>query len=344
MKEKFLIKVIYILILLLIISGCGKENGGDNVPDISIVKVDTYENLEISDWMDADTVIVSKENDSLEKMKLEELSDLYPRSLYLYNINTKEYDLIKEEESLNLGGARLSPDKKNLLYHGSSLGDLSYYVFNLESLKASSIAGAGSANWADKDTIIGAGYTNGAYYADMEGKITFLEVLDQKSVFIVEKIKDKIYYNTADDNTIRTLNPSNEETEDLGLTNVLGLYSAGDESQMLVLQYSGSKQLLNIYNIHESNITTIAEGAVIGAVSWSPDQQMIAYVIKENEEDTVGDLYVYDMSGNKSTKIEADMGISSTCWSPSGKELAYSQWDGKKYSSSIVYLEYSLEE
>lgn len=343
MKKKFLIKITYTLILLLIISGCSKENGDDNVPDISIVKVDTYDNLEIFDWMDTDTVIVSRENDSLEKMKLEELSDSYPRSLYLYNINTKEYHMLREEENLNLGGASLSPDKKNLLYHGSSLGDLSYYVLNLDSLKAFSIVGAGSANWADEDMIIGAGYANGAYYADMEGDTTPLEGIEQKNVFIIEKIKDKIYYNTADDNTIKILNTSNEEIEDLGLANVLGLYPAPDETQMLVLQYSDSKQILLLCHIDGSNVKTIAEGT-IGGISWSPDQRMIAYMIKENEEDAAGDLYVYDISTNKATQLETDVENTSTCWSPSGKELAYTQWDGKKYSSSIVYLEYSSED
>lgn len=370
MKKTQITKIICVLILLITTTGCGAESeedkvtiqkpGGsitiiDNVgneagdPGVSIVRIDTYEKLEISDWMDSDTVIVSKENESLGKMSLEELSDSYPRSLYLYNLNTREYKLLKEQEELNLGGAKLSPDKKNLLYYGNSLGDPSYYVLNIENLKSFGILGepigsAGSAKWADKGTVIGAGYMNGAYYATIEGKITSLEELDKKAVFIVEKIKDTVYYNTADDNTLMALNLSTKEIVNLGLTNVFGVYPAPDENQMLVLQYKGSKQILLLCDRDGSNVKTIAEGVELGGVSWSSDQRMIAYSMKgDGSGAAVGGLYIYDMLTGKSTQIAVDIGNVITCWSPSGEELAYAQWDGKQYNSSIVYLEYSLQ-
>ncbi|HWR61085.1 MAG TPA: hypothetical protein VN580_05700, partial [Clostridia bacterium] len=370
MKKTQIIKIICALILILTAAGCSAESEGDKVtiqepgssitiidnagnetgePGISIVRIDTYEKLEISDWMDSDTVIVSKENESLGKMRLEELSDSYPRSLYLYDLNTKEYKLLKEQAQLNLGGAKLSSDKKNLLYHGSSLGDLSYYVLNLESLKSFGISGrpigsAGSADWADKDTVIGAGYTNGAYYAGTEGEITSLRELDRKNVFIVEKIKDTVYYNTADDNTLMALDLSTREITGLDLPNVFGLYPSPDENQLLVLQYKGSKQLLSLCDRDGSNAKAIAEGMELGGVSWSPDQRMIAYSMKGDGSGTaVSGLYLYDMLTGKSTQIAVDIWNAATCWSPSGEELAYARWDGKQYNSSIVYLEYSLQ-
>ncbi len=368
MKKIQKTKIICALILLLTAAGCSAESEGGKVqepggsitiidntgseagePGISIVKIDTYKKLEISDWMDSDMVIVSKENESLEKMRLEELSDSYPRSLYLYNLNTKKYQLLKEEKELNLGGAKLSPDKKNLLYYGSSLGDLSYYVLNLENLKSFGISGesigsAGSANWADKDTVIGAGYTSGAYYASTEGKITSLEELGPKNVYIVNKIKDTVYYNTADNNTLMALDLSTGKTVSLNLPDVFGLYPAPDENQILVLQYRGAKQILLLCDRDGSNVKTIAEGVELGGVSWSPDQRMIAYSMKGDESGTaVSGLYLYDMLTGKSTRIAVDISNAATCWSPSGEELVYTQWDGKQYNSSIVYLEYSLQ-
>ncbi|MGN6714188.1 TolB family protein [Anaerocolumna jejuensis] len=369
MKKKQITKIIFAMILLITTTGCStksnedkvtiKEPGGsitviDNTgkeagaPEISIAKIDSYKKLEISDWLDGDTVVVSKENESLEKMKLEELSDSYPRSLYLYNLKTKEYKLLKEEAELNLGGAKLSSDKKNLLYSGNSLGDLSYYVLNLENLKSFGISGdpigsAGSANWADKNTVIGAGYTNGAYSANMEGKITSLKELDQKSIFIIKKLKDSLYYNTADDNTIMALNLSTGKVASLNLTNVSGLYPAPDEKQLLALQYKGSKQILSLCDRDGSNVKTIAEGAELGGVSWSPDQRMITYSLKGDSKGAANGLYLYDMLTGKSTLIAVDIWNAVTCWSPSGKELVYTQWDGKQYNSSIVYLEFSLQ-
>ncbi|MGK0467126.1 hypothetical protein [Clostridium sp.] len=48
-------------------------------PDVTVVKIYKYENMEISNWMDEDTVIAVKDNESLDKLSLLELSDSYPR-------------------------------------------------------------------------------------------------------------------------------------------------------------------------------------------------------------------------------------------------------------------------
>lgn len=355
MKKTRLIMLLCALFLLLITAACSSDReeddpgSGTDEQTISIVRIEAFKKLEISDWMDSDTVVVSKENESLEKMKLEELSDSYPKSLYLYHLDNGEYELLKEEQDLHLGGAKLSSDKKNLLYHGISLGDFSYYVLNLESRKSFGISGepigsAGSAAWADQDTVIGAGYTNGAYYAGTDGRITALEELNRKNIFLIGKMEEIIYYNTTDDSTLMALDLSAGEITDLDLSGALGVYPAPDESKMLVLQYDGVKQVLMLCDKDGSKLKTIAEGSELGGVSWSPDQRMVAYCMKEDGSGTAaGGLYVYDMLTGKSTLIAADIWAVATCWSPSGQELAYTQWNGKRYDSSIVYLEYSIQ-
>ncbi len=71
---------------------------------------------------------------------------------------------------------------------------------------------------------------------------------------------------------------------------------------------------------------------------------MIAYNMKgDGNAAAVGGLYVYDMLTGKSTQIAVDIKNAITCWSPSGEELVYAQWDGKQYNSSIVYLDYTLQ-
>jgi len=365
MKKTHITMASCALILLLLTTGCNAEKEGEKVtieepggsitivnkvdneteePGISIVRIDNYEQMEISGWTDSDTVIVSKENETLDKMKLEELSDFHPESLYLYNLDTKEYKLLKEEEELNLGGATLSPDKRNLIYYGSSLGDLSYSVLNLEDLESFSISAAGSANWFDKDTVIGAGYSNGAYYATTEGEITAIDELAQESIYIVEKIKDRVYYNTQYDNSLMILDLSTKEIVSLDIPNVSELYLAPDKNQMLVLNSNGPKQNLLLFDKDGSNVKTIAEGVELGGVSWSPEQRMIAYTMKGDGSGTaVNGLYIYDMLTGKSTQIAVDIWNAVTNWSPSGEELVYTQWDGKHSNSSIVYLEYSLQ-
>lgn len=45
-------------------------------------------------------------------------------------------------------------------------------------------------------------------------------------------------------------------------------------------------------------------------------------------------------NGATTTQVAANISNAITCWSPSGEKLAYTQWDGKQYNSSIVSLEF----
>lgn len=329
-----------------VIEDADKEVGKANV---SVEKIDQYKNLQISDWLNEDTVIVSKENESLEKMSLEELSDSYPRSIYLYNLNTKEYKLLKEQENLFLGGATLSHDKKHLLYHGNSLGDPVYYVMNLDTLEAfgihgSNIGGAYSAKWADNETVIGGAYSGGAYLASITGEITSLDDLKEEALFIVRRMKDKVYYNTSYDASLMTLNLATKEKKSLNIDNVYGVFPAPNGKEMLILQDNSSKRTMILCDADGRIIKTIAEGSEIGGVSWSQDQRMVAYSLKTVVNGTsVSGLYVYDMLTGVDTQIVVDVENPTTCWSPSGKELAYSEWNGIQYNSSIVHLKQSLQ-
>lgn len=332
--------------IITIIEDEGKEPGKINV---SVEKIDRYENLGITDWLDQDTVIISKENESLGKMSLAELADFYPRSLYLYDLNTKEYKLLKERKNMFLGGATLSPDKKHLLYYENSLGDPVYYVMNLETLEAfgiygENIGGAYSGKWADNDTAIGGAYSGGAYLASTAGKITRLEGLEE-ALYIVGQIKDKVYYNTNDDATLRVMDLTTKEKTNLNIKNVSGVFPSPDGNQMLILQDNGSKRTMILCDADGGNSKTLAEGEVLDGVSWSPDQRMIAYhtTAVVNGATTSG-IYIYDLLTGEATQIAVDIENATTCWSPSGKELVFTEWDGAKYISSIVHLKLSAQE
>lgn len=365
MKNSKRNKAILMLSLLLMITACGKVESGDSVPGkepgeniiivdddgketgkpiISIIKIDRYENMEITDWLNENTVIVSKENNSLEKMSLLELSDSYPKSLYLYNIDTKEYQLLKEQKDTNLGGATLSSDKKNLLYYEYTLGDPAFYVMNMDTLNSFSIRGVMSAKWADNDTIIGTSYSGGAYLANTTGKITIVEELNEESLVIVEKIKDYIYYNTGFDESLWRIDLSSKEKVNLNISDVYDVIPSPDGNKILVIQSNGAKKTLAIYDADGSNRKQIAEGAEIEGASWSLDQRMIAYNLKADVNGRIiNGLYIHDMLTGKSTQIAVDIQNLSTNWNSSAEELIFIEYNGKQYNSSIVYLKYSLE-
>ena len=315
----------------------------EDKPNISVEGIDHYDNVAILDWLTEDIAIVSKENTSLEKMKLEELADLYPRSLYEFHVGTEEYTLLKEEENLFLGDATLSPDKRYLLYSGYSLGDATFHIMNLTTLEGFTIYGdyisAYSAEWADTDTVIGGSYSGGIYLASVTGEIVQLEGMTDEAYFVVRKMKDKIYYNTNSDETLMVYDQNTKEKTSLNIDNVYRLIPSPNENQLLIVQGTGSKNSLILYDTESGSMKTIAEGSEINGVSWSPDQRLIAYnqVTVENGS-SLGSIYVYDVLTSVITQIVVDVQYPTTSWSPSGRKLTYTQWDGIKNSSYVVHL------
>lgn len=320
------------------------EQEEEKKPALAVDRIDLFDQVNITDWLDEDRVIASKENTTLDKMSLAELSELYPRSLYLLNLTSKEYKLLKAEEEAFLDGATLSGNKKFLLYSSYSLGDPSFHIMNMETLeefeiKGEPIAGAMTAKWADNDTVIGTAYSKGAYLADSAGNITLVEELKEEALYLHEKLGDSIYYNTAYDSALMKLNLKTGEKISLDLEQVYGIVPSPDKKQLLVLQTDGAKNILFIYNPDSKERVTIAEGAEFGGVSWSPDQRRIAYSLKEDGElATAGSLFVYDMLTGVNNRLAVDREIISTSFSPGGSKLIFTEWDGTYYKSSLIYL------
>ncbi|QUL55838.1 hypothetical protein KDC22_04620 [Paenibacillus tritici] len=303
-----------------------------------------YKDIAINDWKEDTTVVVSKENDKLGPMSLEEMSGAYPHSLYFYHLDTGEYELIKEKKNTMLGDARLSPDNLYLLYSEFSLGDPVYHVMDLGSKKTFSftgdtIAGAMGASWADKDTVVGPAYSGGAYTASTSGKIAPVEGLSGEGLIVVKQIKDKMYYTSNANEALQTLDLNTKEKATLPVDPAGSVIPSPDEEQLLILQYKENTQTLLLSDADGKNQRTLVEGAELGALSWSPDQRLIVYSVALEENGTTNNtLYVYDLSSDKSVQIAESSGTMTTSWSPSSKQLSYTEWSEGGNSSSIVQL------
>lgn len=305
-----------------------------------------YEKIAISDWKDDRTVVVSKQNDKLGPISSGELKGSYPQSLYFLHLDTGEYELITEKANMMLGDAKLSADQLFLLYSEFSLGDPVYNVMDLGSkkiftIKGDTIAGAMGADWADKDTIVGPAYSGGAYTATTSMKIAPVEGLGGEGLIVVRQIKDKIYYTSNSKDSLQMLDLKTKAKADLDIPGTTSVIPSTDEEQMLILQYKETTQALLLSGTDGKNPRTLVEGAELGAVSWSPDQRLIAYSVTIEEKGTTNNtLYVYDLSSDKSVQIAESNGTMTTSWSPSGKQLAYTERDDSGSSSSIVQLKY----
>ncbi|MDW0117452.1 hypothetical protein QTL97_10940 [Sporosarcina thermotolerans] len=324
----------------------GNKSTDTDLPSISIEKIDKYEGMEITDWLNEETVVLSKENEELQKMSLLENSESYPKSIYLYNLHTKEYKTVKAQKNMFLGGATLSPDKKHLLYYEYSIGDIAYYLMSMNAVEQSTVPEdnlgiAYTAEWTDDQNVIGASFYGGAYLADTSRNLTQIAELQEEQLFTVKKTQDKIYYITTDGPTFQLymLDLVTKVKKNLKVENAEGITLSPDGKQMLITQGTESTRRLFLADAEANVLRTIAEGSEVTDASWSPNQQMIAYQLKSNINgvDTNG-LYLYDVVTDKSVQVAANVGNANIRWSPSGNKIAVTELDERNYNSSIIYL------
>ncbi|MBC8586856.1 TolB-like translocation protein [Paratissierella segnis] len=348
--------ILLVLCLIITLSAC-KPKEPITIDDrreikksaVKVEKIEKMDNMEISDWLNEETVVVSKENDSLDKMELLEVSDYYPRSLYLYNFNTKEYKLLREGKNMFLGGATFSEDKKYLLYSEYSLGDPAYYVMNMDTLDSfgisgDNIGGAISARW-NGNQVIGGSYTDRIYEVNPTGEISIIEDIDEEGIYVAEKIKGNIYYNTLFDEKLIMYNQATKEKTDLNIESVYDLIPSTDGDRMLLLQNSDNLSNMVLCDIDGSNQKIIAAGEKIYAVSWSPDQRLIAYNLKTTiDNKDINNFYIYDMLNDEYIELEGNIqgAATTSAWSPLGDKMVYVETNGEKYDSSVVYLKFSF--
>lgn len=320
---------------------------GSGTPRLTVKEMKHYPMVEMSDWLDDNTVILSKENPLLEKLSLMESGAAYPASLYTHTLDSGTDTLLKAQAGTNLTGAMLSPDKKSLLYTDYTIGDPSYLVMDLATgksfpLRDEAIAEAMSAHWTAENTIIGASYTGGAYLATPDGKIQVLEGLKDKAPIDLEKIGSAIYYTTGDQERLQRLDADNTSTS-LDLSGVYEVSASPDGKKLLVLQSEAGQMVLSLYDLESAKRTRLAAGVQFGGLSWSPDQRFIAYNLKSDQNGRVQSaLYVYDLLTNTSHMVAVDVEAHHTRWSPSGEKMLFVQYDGAHYLSSLVQFSYDL--
>lgn len=358
MKNMKIIKIAVVFTVFLTLTACSmkKEVNEKEIKDteisnteilspITVEKIVPYDGMEITDWLDEQTVVLAKENSEFEKMSLLENSEFYPRSIYLYHLDTKEYKTLKAQKNMFLGGANLSPDKKNLLYYEYSIGDTAHYMMSMKESETSPVTEdvlgtAMTAEWADADHVIGVSYAGGAYIAETSGKIDEISELEEQ-LFTVKQSKDKIYYITIDNpsSKLYMLDLVSKEKKNLKVDNAYGVIPSPDGNQILVIQETESTSKLLMADAEGNILRTIAEGTEITGVSWSPDQGRVAFQLSTVVDgvDNSG-LYVYDLVTDKSIQIAENSGAAKIRWSPSGKKIAVTELNERAYNSSIIYL------
>lgn len=366
MRKINIIKSTVAFLILLTLTACSKQEEEDTTvikePDKSIIiiededtnseqipihvdKIEKFDGMEITDWLDNQTVVLAKENPELEKMNLQENSEYYPRSIYLYNIEVNAYKPLKVLKDMFLGGARLSYDKKHLLYYEYSIGDNAFYIMSMDESdpnnNADEVLGlAMTAKWTMDNNVIGLSYAGGAYTADTSLNLTQINELQEEQLYSVHKTQNRIYYVTISDTLeMYILNLDTNTKKKINLENVDGIVPSPDGKQILITQNNQSVGKLLVADADGNILRTIAEATEITGVTWSPNQMMIAYQLSTEVNGVVSSgLYIYDVLSDNSTQIAVNTTVSGISWSPNSNIIAVTEFSERNYNSSIIYL------
>lgn len=295
----------------------------------SLQKIEKLEGIRAMDWLSEDTILVSKENTSLEKIQMEE-GTAYPKNLYYYDLNSEETRVIREDSSFQ-GFAVFSPDKKHIFFKKSIEETATAYIMDSDGQKETNATqndhhvNIYGGRWIDNERVIYPSNTGSIFVADVNGKVSEIGKVDSKYIHDVAKIGDKIYYNTIDRNLMVLDLISNEKK--VIMDNIVWMIPSPDNSQFALVRRTGETKMELVLAGLEGNVKkTLAEGTQIFGTSWSPDQSMLAFSIM-SEDGAENGLYVSDLRTDKTTQLSVNMKYLSdpVRWSPSGKKLAASE-------------------
>src|SRR5690606_36689737 len=139
--------------------------------------------------------------------------------------------------------------------------------------------------------------------------------LDEGALYLVNKMKGVIYYNSETDVTLKAFDIATKQSRELKLDYANEVIPAPNGNQMQVLQYDGFTKTLILSYANGEDQKTIASGTELGGISWSPDQQFIAYPLNGNVGGaTAKELYIRDLLSGESARIAVEVENAWTVW------------------------------
>lgn len=305
--------------------------------EIKVEKIEEYKDIRALDWQDEDKLLVSKKNTNVDKISSEG-EEFYPNNLYIFDTNTKEYKILKEE-SANQLFAEFSPDKKHIFYKANSEETARGYIMDSQGQNVVSITGdktmhVMAGKWIDNERVVYPDFSNSIYEGDISGKIVELVNLSSESVNFVFKKGDDLYYLTSKLD-LKKYNLDSKEKSVLD-ESVFKMYPSKDLSRIAYVKMTKDEKAELIVVDTNSSKKTLTEGMSISQVAWSPDNTRLVFSITKEDSGENG-TYLYDLKSGNITRISLFDEIIGFSWSPSGKKILVCRFD-KEYNiwSNII--------
>ncbi|QKE73655.1 hypothetical protein HPK19_12940 [Arthrobacter citreus] len=326
MFNKIMVKVIFLVCSILLISGCQSQNdniviekkhkkitvltGNEEVVtnELALEKIDRYEGVRGTDWLDDHTILTEQKNTSLPKNVMTDNGDYtYHINLYSYDLKTNKSKALVSEEHDQVG-AVISPDKKHIFYKQTEDGNTGTgYIISSEGTEKVKVsepdtifAFATEGRWIDNNTIIYSTLSRQMYSADLTGHV-------------------------------KEINPSldqvNEIRKKYGEQNVEWVIPAPDQKQYaIVRKITPTKRELFITDEKGRKTASLAKGTQIFGSGWSPNSKTLAFSVISEDKGERG-LFVIDVKSRKITQLSTDLDeiAGPITWSPTGNELLVSK-------------------
>ena len=124
--------------------------------ELALKKINLINGIRAFEWIDDDTILISKENKTYPKV-FTESGMIYPQNLYLYNLKTNKDTLILGSNK-SMGNAVLSPDKKHIFYK-EGIENLTGFILDLKTKHKTQVTNQDDiapteGQWIDNDNVI----------------------------------------------------------------------------------------------------------------------------------------------------------------------------------------------
>jgi TolB protein len=292
-----------------------------------IEKIDRYEGIRGEDWLNEDTILITKENSRAKPILVED-QRVNARELYILDINSRVEKRLSSTTQYS-ALAIVSPDRKHIFTEGFANNKASGQILDVKgSVKAEVYDDVSkgfhisynNARWVDNEEIIVPSSDDGVCLINVNSKVTRIKNIGRMQTDFAEKIGRNIFYIS----TSRKLIAYDIATKQrkVIMVDVLN-FEASPKKDMIAVEkkIGGGKAELVLIGLNGVQKAKIIMAKMIFGISWSPDQSKIAYVITSEDESKKG-LYITDIASNKSLYVspdyvEIDNGLK---WSPSGKK------------------------
>jgi TolB protein len=295
--------------------------------DIALQKINSIKEVRAFDWIDDNTVLISKENKDLPKVFTENVMT-YPQNLYLYNLKTNKSTLIITSKQ-NMGNATLSPDKKHVFYK-EGIDNLTGFILSLETNQKIQVTTQDSiypteGHWIDNDNVVFSTLPDGIIYsASTKGDLSMLANANG-IISNTIKINNYLYYNIGEKLYKQEVNTTKRK---LLREDVSWLIPSDDHSQFALVKHNDkTKRTLTLADLNGNELESFADGTQIMGTSWSSDGSKLAYTVAAQSNCDAG-LFVVDAKSSKIVQLAVDIQYisDSVKWSPSGKRLLASNF------------------